>query len=32
MWWIEELIRTVLWSALGLIVFIIIIGSGAPNL
>ena len=32
MWWIEELIRTVLWSAFGLILFIIIIGSGAPNL
>ena len=32
MWWLGELFRTVVWSALGLIVFIIIIGSGAPYL
>lgn len=32
MWWLGELFRTVVWSAIGLIIFIIIIGSGAPYL
>ena len=32
MWWLGELFRTVVYSAIGLIIFIIIIGSGAPYL
>jgi hypothetical protein len=32
MWWLGELFRTVVFSAIGLIVFVIIIGSGAPYL
>jgi hypothetical protein len=32
MWWLGELFRTVIISAVGLFVFIIITGSGAPNL
>jgi len=32
MWWWGELFRTVVISAVGLILFIIIIGSGATNL